>query len=42
MAELRRDGDELVVTLSALEKLESLHGDVRVPMAISAQRGIAR
>ncbi len=31
MAELSRDGDELVLTLSALEKAESLHGDIRVP-----------
>jgi len=31
MAELRRDGDELVLSLSMAEKAESLHGDIRVP-----------
>ena len=31
MAELSRDGDELVLTLSALEQAESIHGDIRVP-----------
>ncbi len=31
MAELSRDGDELVLTLSTVEKAESIHGDVRVP-----------
>lgn len=31
MAELIRDGDELVLKLSTVEKAESLHGDVRVP-----------
>ncbi|MGZ4506031.1 MAG: hypothetical protein ACXVX8_01365 [Blastococcus sp.] len=38
MAELRVEGDELVLELSALEKLEGLHGDIRVPMA--AVRGV--
>ena len=33
MAELNRDGNELVLTLSAFEQAESLHGDVRVPMS---------
>jgi hypothetical protein len=33
VAELSWDGDELVVRLSALEKAESLHGDIRVPMS---------
>ncbi len=33
MAELTRDGDELVLTLSALEKAESIHGDIRVPVS---------
>jgi hypothetical protein len=33
MAELRRQGDELVVTLSPMEKAESVRGQVRVPMA---------
>jgi hypothetical protein len=31
MAELRRDGDELVVALSVAEKAEAVHGDIRVP-----------
>ena len=31
MATLRREGNELVVRLNDLEKLGSLHGDVRVP-----------
>src|SRR5438067_1830618 len=38
MAEFTREGDELVQTLDGLEKTESLHGDVRVPM--SAVRGV--
>jgi hypothetical protein len=33
MAELRIDGDELVLALTAFEKAESIHGDVRVPFA---------
>jgi hypothetical protein len=33
MAELRRDGDELVLTLNLAEKAESLHGDIRVPLS---------
>ena len=33
MAELTRDGADLVVALSALEKVEAAHGDVRVPLA---------
>jgi hypothetical protein len=33
MAELSRDGEELVLTLSTAEKAESLHGDIRVPLA---------
>jgi hypothetical protein len=32
MAELSRDGDELVLALSMAEKAESLHGDIRVPL----------
>ena len=32
MAELRVEGDELVLELSALEKAEGLHGDIRVPL----------
>ena len=31
MAELKRDGDELVVELSLAEKAEAVHGDIRVP-----------
>ena len=31
MAELSWDGDDLVVGLSALEKAEAAHGDIRVP-----------
>jgi hypothetical protein len=31
MATLRRDGDELVVELTAFEQAEALHGDIRVP-----------
>ncbi len=31
MAELRRDGDDLVVALSVAEKAEAVHGDIRVP-----------
>ena len=33
MAELHREGEELVVTLSTAEKAEALHGDIRVPMS---------
>jgi hypothetical protein len=32
MAELIVDGDELVVRLSTVEKLESVHAEVRVPL----------
>jgi hypothetical protein len=32
MGHLRIDGDELVLALSRLEKLEALHGDVRLPL----------
>jgi hypothetical protein len=38
VAELSRDGDELVLTLSALEKAESIHGDIQVP--VSSLRGV--
>jgi hypothetical protein len=38
MAELIKEGDELVVKLSTLEKAEAAHGDVRVPF--SAVRGV--
>jgi hypothetical protein len=33
MAEVERDGEELVVRLSAAEKAEAVHGDIRVPMS---------
>jgi Bacterial PH domain len=33
MAELKREGDDLVVVLSTAEKLEAAHGDVRVPVS---------
>jgi hypothetical protein len=33
LAEVTRDGDELVVELSTLEKVEAAHGDVRVPVS---------
>lgn len=33
MAELEREGDELVVKLSTAEKAEAVHGDIRVPMS---------
>ncbi|HXW79565.1 MAG TPA: hypothetical protein VEJ84_08700 [Acidimicrobiales bacterium] len=38
MAELIKEGDELVVKLSTLEKAEAAHGDVRVPL--SSVRGV--
>jgi hypothetical protein len=33
MADLHVDGDELVLHLSALEKAEGAHGDIRLPLA---------
>jgi hypothetical protein len=33
MAELKRDGEDLVVELSVAEKAEALHGDIRVPIS---------
>ncbi len=33
MAELSVEGEELVVRLTAVEKLEAVHGEVRVPLA---------
>lgn len=33
MAELSRNGEELVLILSTAEKAESLHGDIRVPLS---------
>jgi hypothetical protein len=38
VAELDREGQELVVRLSTAEKAESVHGDIRVP--ISSVRGV--
>lgn len=36
MAELRVDGDELVLQLTAGEKLEAVHGDLRAPRSAVA------
>jgi hypothetical protein len=33
VAELLVDGDELVLRLTGMEKLESVHGDLRAPLA---------
>lgn len=33
MSLLSREGDELVLTLTRVEKAESLHGDIRVPLS---------
>jgi len=33
MAELDRDGQDLVVRLSNVERAEAVHGDIRVPMS---------
>ena len=33
MAELRREGEELVVSLTGIEEAEALHGDLRFPMS---------
>ena len=33
MAQLNAEGDELVVSLTAMEKAEAVHGDVRVPLS---------
>jgi uncharacterized protein len=38
MAELRIDGNELVLHLTAAEKIEGVHGDLRAPL--SAVRGV--
>ncbi|MGH9067924.1 MAG: hypothetical protein ACRD0J_10610 [Acidimicrobiales bacterium] len=38
MADLRVEGDELVLHLTGMEKVEGVHGDLRVP--ISAVSGI--
>jgi hypothetical protein len=38
MAELQRQGDELVLHLSNAEKAEAVHGDLRVPLP--AVRGV--
>lgn len=39
MAELLRDGQDLVLRLSTIEKMEGIHGDIRVPL--SSVQGIA-
>ncbi|MGH7610987.1 MAG: hypothetical protein ACREN4_03100 [Candidatus Dormibacteria bacterium] len=33
MAEVQIDGDQLVVKMTGMEKLESMHGDLRVPLS---------
>lgn len=33
MATITRDGDEVVVKLTAFEKIEGVHGDMRFPLA---------
>jgi len=33
MAELSRDGDDPLLTLTGIEKVESAHGDIRVPLS---------
>jgi hypothetical protein len=33
VADLRTDGDELVLHMRALEKAEGVHGDIRVPLS---------
>lgn len=38
MAELSLDGDELVLSLTTLEKAEAVHGDLRAPL--SALQGL--
>ena len=42
MAELSREGNELVVHLSVAEKAEALHGDIRVPAQRARMPGIGR
>ena len=39
MAELRIDGNQLVLHLSAAEKLEGVHGDLRAPLSPSSATG---
>ncbi|HXY26846.1 MAG TPA: hypothetical protein VEH82_01025 [Acidimicrobiales bacterium] len=39
MADLRSDGDQLVLQVSACQKAEGFHGDIRVPLsAVTAVR----
>ncbi len=39
MADLRTDGEELVLHMHALEKAEGFHGDIRIPLsAVTAVR----
>lgn len=40
MAELKRDGDELVVVLSVAEKAEAVHGDIRAPVSSVREVGV--
>jgi len=41
VAELRVEGDELVLHLGALEKAEGFHGDIRLPLsAVTAVRAV--
>jgi hypothetical protein len=42
MAELSTDGNELVLHLSAAEKVEGIHGDQRAPLSAVRRRGGAR
>jgi hypothetical protein len=34
MADLRTEGDELVLHLRSMEKAEGFHGDIRVPLSV--------
>jgi hypothetical protein len=39
VADLRTDGDEVVLHMRALEKAEGFHGDIRIPLsAVTAVR----
>lgn len=42
MAELSRDGDELLLSLTGVEKSESLHSDVRLPASCLGIGGCRR
>jgi len=42
MADLRAEGDQLVLHLRSMEKAEGFHGDIRVPLsAVTAVREAA-